>query len=71
MRALRENVVPVAFLTLWVAVSGYTLHSLERLRAPRVIEATMHLTVTPALRSTPRASCSEKPVLPSLDIYPG
>jgi hypothetical protein len=46
MRALRENVVPVAFLALWVAVSGYTLHALKGLRALRVIEATMDLTVT-------------------------
>jgi hypothetical protein len=48
MRALRENVVPVAFLALWVAVSGYTLHQLQGLRALRVIEATMDLTVTRA-----------------------
>ncbi len=47
MRALRENVVPVAFLALWVAVSGYTLHALKGLRALRVVEATMDLTVTP------------------------
>ena len=47
MRALRENVVPVAFLALWVAVSGYTLHALKGLRALRVVEATIDLTVTP------------------------
>ena len=46
MRALRENVVPVAFLVLWVAVSGYTLHALKGLRALRVVQATMDLTVT-------------------------
>jgi len=28
MRVLRENIVPVVFLALWVAVSGYTLHTL-------------------------------------------
>jgi hypothetical protein len=48
MRALRENLVPVAFLVLWLAVSGYTLHALKGLRALRVVEATMDLTVTPA-----------------------
>jgi len=59
MRALRENVVPVAFLALWLAVSGYTLHKLGGLHGPRVIEATMDLTVTPPLRSTAHASCPE------------
>ncbi len=59
MRALRENVVPVAFLALWVAVSGYTLHTLGSMRAPRVIEATMDLTVTAPLRSTAHAICPE------------
>jgi hypothetical protein len=48
MRALRENLIPVAFLALWVAVSGYTLHALKGLRALHVIEATMDVTVTPA-----------------------
>jgi hypothetical protein len=48
MRALRENLIPVAFLALWVAVSGYTLHALKGLRALQVVEATMDLTVTPA-----------------------
>ena len=47
MRALRENFVPVAFLALWVAVSGYTRHALRGLRALQVIEATMDVTVTP------------------------
>ena len=47
MRALRENMVPVAFLALWVAVSGYTLHALKGLRALRVVERTMDLRVTP------------------------
>jgi hypothetical protein len=50
MRLLRENVVPVAFLALWVAVSGYTLHALKGLRALRVVEATMDLTVTQPAR---------------------
>lgn len=53
MRALRENVVPVAFLVLWVAVSGYTLHALRGLRALRVVEATTDVTVTP--RKPPHA----------------
>jgi hypothetical protein len=47
MRALRENLIPVAFLALWVAVSGYTLHALKGLRALHVVEATIDLTVTP------------------------
>lgn len=47
MRALRDNVVPVAFLAVWVAVSGYTLHALKGLRALRVVPATMDVTVTP------------------------
>jgi hypothetical protein len=47
MRWLRDNVVPVAFLALWVAVSGYTLHALKGLQALRVVEATMDMTVTP------------------------
>ena len=46
MRALRENLIPVAFLALWVAVSGYTLHALKGLRALHVVEATIDLTVT-------------------------
>ena len=46
MRALRENVVPVAFLALWVAVSGYTLHALRGLRALSAVAATIDLTVT-------------------------
>jgi hypothetical protein len=63
MRTLRENFVPVAFLALWIAVSGYTLHALSGLSAPRVIEATMDLTVTPLLGSTPHASCTQTQVL--------
>jgi hypothetical protein len=47
MKALRENVVPVAFLALWVGVSGYTLYALRGLRALRVVEATINVTVTP------------------------
>jgi hypothetical protein len=47
MRALRENVVPVAFLAVWIAVSGYTLHALQGLRVLRVVEATTDVTVTP------------------------
>ena len=47
MRAFRENVVPVAFLAIWVAVSGYTLHALKGLRALRVVPATIDVVVTP------------------------
>ena len=50
MRALRENLVPVAFLALWLAASGYTLHALRGLRALQIVEATMDLTVTPPPR---------------------
>jgi hypothetical protein len=59
MRVLRENIVPVAFLALWVAVSGYTLHTLGGLHGPGVIEATMDLTVTAPLHSTAHAICPE------------
>ncbi len=68
MRALRENVVPVAFLVLWVAVSGYTLHTLGGLHGPRVIEATMDLTVTAPLRSTAHAICPEMADSPTRGI---
>ncbi len=47
MRVLRENMVPVAFLALWLAASGYTVHALTGLRALRVVEATFDVTVTP------------------------
>lgn len=47
MRSLRDNIVPFAFLALWVAVSGYTLHALKGLQALRVVERTMEMRVTP------------------------
>jgi hypothetical protein len=48
MRALRENVVPVAFLAIWLAVSGYTLYALKGLRALRAVQGTVEITVTPS-----------------------
>ena len=46
MRALRENLFPVAFLALWLGVSGYTLYAMRGLRSLRVVERTVNLTVT-------------------------
>ena len=46
MRALRENLFPVAFLALWLGVSGYTLYAMRGLRALRVVERTVSFTVT-------------------------
>jgi hypothetical protein len=63
MRAFRENIVPVAFLTLWVAASGYTVHKLEGVRALRVIEATMDMTVTAPMRSTSHVTCAQETAL--------
>ena len=63
MKLLRENIVPVAFLALWVAASGYTLHRLSGLR-PAPVQATMNLTVTPHLgAAATHASCTELPGL--------
>jgi hypothetical protein len=59
MKALRQNIVPVAFLALWVAASGYTIHSLDGLRSLRVVRATMDMTVTAPAQSPPNASCPE------------
>lgn len=59
MRAFRENIVPVIFLALWVAASGYTVHAMEGLRALRVIQATMDVTVTAPAQKTPHASCPQ------------
>jgi len=59
MKALRQNIVPVAFLALWVAASGYTIHSLGGLRSLRVVRATMDMTVTAPAQSPPSASCPE------------
>jgi hypothetical protein len=64
MRALRENFVPVAFLALWVGVSGYTIHALGGMPTPRVIQATMDITVTPPRPQTAmHANCPETQVL--------
>jgi hypothetical protein len=48
MRLVRENMIPVALLALWVAVSGYTLYALKGLESlsPAVVEASIDLTVT-------------------------
>jgi hypothetical protein len=46
MRVLRENLFPVAFLALWIGVSGYTLYAMRGLRALRVVERTISFTVT-------------------------
>ena len=59
MKAFRENIVPVAFLALWVVASGYTVHSLAGLRSVRVVQATMEMTVTAPAHSAPSASCPE------------
>jgi hypothetical protein len=59
MKLLRENIVPAAFLALWVGVSGYTLHKLSGMRGARVVEATVDLTVTAPARSTANVSCPE------------
>jgi hypothetical protein len=65
MKMLRENVVPAAFLALWRAASGYTLHELGRMRASPIVHATMDLTVTPHVRGASHTSCSEIPGLRS------
>jgi hypothetical protein len=46
MRVLRENLFPVAFLALWLGVSGYTLYAMRGLRALRAVERTVSFTVT-------------------------
>jgi hypothetical protein len=64
MRALRENFVPVAFLALWVGVSGYTIHALGGMPTTRVIHASMDVTVTPPPSQTAmHANCPETQVL--------
>lgn len=55
MRALRENMVPVAILTLWMAASAYTIDAVGRMHGPRVA-ATMDVTVTAPVHAA-RASC--------------
>jgi hypothetical protein len=60
MRALRENIVPAAFLALWLAASAYTIDALSTMRGPRVIEGTMDVTVTSTVAATKHASCAEE-----------
>ena len=57
MRAFRQNIVPVAFLSLWVLAAGYTIQSFDGLRALRTVHATMDLTVTAPAHVPARASC--------------
>ena len=59
MKAFRENIVPVAFLAVWMAASGYTVHALGGLQALRIIHATTDMTVTAPAQSTPHASCPQ------------
>ena len=63
MRTLRENMVPVAFLALWMAASAYTIDSLGRMPVPRVVQATMDVTVTAPVRAAARASCPHTPAV--------
>jgi hypothetical protein len=61
MRALRENFMPVAFLTVWMAASAYTIGALGSMRPSRTIAATMDVTVTaPAPAASTHASCVEE-----------
>ena len=60
MRALRENIVPAAFLALWMAASAYTIDALSTMRGPRVIEGSMDVTVTSPVNATAHASCPEE-----------
>ena len=60
MRALRENIVPAAFLALWLAASAYTIDALSTMRGPRVVEASMDVTVTSSVDATKHASCVEE-----------
>ena len=57
MRALRENLVPAAFLALWMGASAYTISAVATMRGARVVEATMDVTVTAPVRATAHASC--------------
>lgn len=59
MRVLRENLFPVAFLALWLGVSGYTLYAMRGLRALRVVERTVSFTVTSPSPARHVASTSE------------
>jgi hypothetical protein len=57
MRTLHENLVPAAFLALWMAASAYTIDALSTMRAPRVIQGSIELTVTPPVQAAAHASC--------------
>jgi hypothetical protein len=56
MKTLRENMVPVAILALWMAASAYTIDALGKMHGPRV-EATMDVSVTGPLHAAARESC--------------
>ena len=56
MRALRENMIPVAILTFWMAASAFTIDAIGTMRGPRV-EATMDVTVSAPIHAAARASC--------------
>ena len=45
MRALRENMVPVAFLAVWMAASIYTMDALASMRPSRTVAASMDVTM--------------------------
>jgi hypothetical protein len=55
MKTLRENMIPVAILALWMAASAYTIDAVGRMHGPRV-EATMDVSVTGPLHAV-HASC--------------
>jgi len=59
MKAFRGNIVPVAFLAVWIAASGYTVHALGGLQVLRVIHATTDMTVTAPAQSLSHASCPQ------------
>jgi hypothetical protein len=56
MRALRENIIPVAILTFWMAASAYTIDAIGTMRGQRV-EATMDMTVSAPIHAAARTSC--------------
>ena len=60
MKTLRENMVPVAILTVWMAASAYTVEALATMRpAPRVVAATTDMTVTAPVRATTHLACPD------------
>jgi hypothetical protein len=46
MKRVKDFLVPVAFLAVWLVASGYTIHALRGLRALSAVEATVDVTVT-------------------------